>query len=50
MVAADQGDAIGVSDFQTKEEKEGFKGVETTVDEIAHEKVVGVGNVAADAE
>jgi hypothetical protein len=50
VVAADEGDAIRVADFEAKEEKEGFEGVEAPVHEIAHEEVVGVGYVAANSE
>ena len=50
MIAADEGDAVGVADFEAEEEQERFEGVEATVDEVAHEEVVGVRHVAANAE
>ena len=50
VVAADEGDAVGVADFEAEEEQEGFERVEAAVDEVAHEEVVGVRHVAADAE
>ena len=35
MVAADQGDAIGMANFKTEEEKEGLERVEAAVDKVA---------------
>jgi hypothetical protein len=35
VVAADECDAVGISDLEGKEEEESFDGVEATVDEIA---------------
>lgn len=50
MVAADQSDAIWIAHFQAQEKKERLERVEAAVDKIAHEEVVGVGNIAADSE
>lgn len=35
VVAADQGDAVWVSYFETEKKKERFEGVETTIDKVA---------------
>lgn len=35
VVAADQGYAVGVADFEAEEEEEGFKRVEAAVDKVA---------------
>ena len=50
MVAADEGDAVGVADFEAEEEEEAFEGVETAVDKVTHEEVVCIGDVTAYAE
>ena len=50
MVPSNQRNPIRVSHFQAEEEHEGFKGVEPPIDKVAHEEVVGVRDVAADAE
>lgn len=34
MVAANESYAIGVSNFKTEKQEEGFKGVEATVDKV----------------
>ena len=50
MVAADQGDAVGVADLEGQEEEEGLDGVVAPVDEVAEEEVVLVGTLAPDLE
>ena len=50
MVAADQGDAVGVADLEGQEEEEGLDGVVAPVDEVAEEQVVLVGTLAPDLE
>lgn len=50
VVTTDERHAVWVADFEAEEEEEGFKGVETAVDEVAHKEVIGVWDVAADAE
>jgi hypothetical protein len=35
VVASDEGDAVGVADFEAEEEKKCFEGVEAAVDEVA---------------
>ena len=50
MVPSDECDAVREADFEAEEQHEGFEGVETPVDEVAHEEVVCVGDVAAGAE
>ena len=50
VVAADERDAVGVAHFECEEQQECLDRVEPAVDEIAHEKVVGVGAVVADEE
>ncbi len=37
VISADEGDAIGVADFEGEEEEEGFDGVVAAVDEVAEE-------------
>ena len=50
MVAADEGDAVGIADFEAEEKQEGFERVKAAVDEVAHEEVVGIRHVATDSE
>lgn len=50
VVAADERDAVWVAHFEAEEEEEAFERVEAAVDEVAHEEVVCVGDVTADAE
>lgn len=49
MVASEDGDSMGVSNFERDEEGDGLDGVVATIDVIAHEEVVGVGSFAADS-
>lgn len=50
MIPPDQRHAIGIPNLETKKEEERFEGVESAVDKIAHEQVVGVWDVSAHAE
>lgn len=50
VVTADERHAVWVADFEAEEEEEGFEGVETAVDEVAHEEVIGVWDVAPNAK
>lgn len=66
MVAADEGNAIWVANLETQKEEERLERIEAAVDKVAlellvewpkrlrnvltHEQVVGVGNIATDAE
>lgn len=43
VIAADEGDPIGIPHFQCQEEQEGFDGVIAAVDEVSQEEVVFVG-------
>ena len=49
VVASEDGDSMGVSNFERDEEGDGLDGVVATIDVIAHEEVVGVGSFAADS-
>ena len=40
VVATNQGDAVGIADFEAEEEGEGFETKVTTVNEVAEEDVV----------
>jgi hypothetical protein len=35
MVPADEGNAIGVADFEAEKEEEGLEGVEAAIDKVA---------------
>ncbi len=50
VVATDETDARRILHLQQEKEEEGFNGVITAIDEVAHEDVVGVRNVATDTE
>ena len=50
VVAADEGDAVGVADFERQQQEERLHAVEAAVHKVAHEKVIGVGDVAAHFE
>jgi hypothetical protein len=43
VVSADQGDAIGIADFEAKKEEEGFERVEAAVDKVAYKELVMAG-------
>lgn len=49
VVASEDGDSMGVSNFERDEEGDGLDGVVATIDVIAHEEVVGVGSFATDS-
>jgi hypothetical protein len=38
VISADQGDAIGIADFEAEKEEEGFERVEAAVDKVAWRK------------
>ena len=50
MVASDESDTFWVSHLKGKEQKEGLYGVVATINEVAHEEVVGVGALASHLE
>mmetsp|Transcript_25081 Transcript_25081/g.45376 ORF Transcript_25081/g.45376 Transcript_25081/m.45376 type:complete len:216 (+) Transcript_25081:402-1049(+) len=50
VVAADEGDAIGIAYLQSEEEEEGFDAVVAAVDEVSEEEVVFVGTFTSDFE
>lgn len=50
VVPSDEGDPVRIADLEAEEQEEGLERVEASVDEIAHEKVVCVRKVAADAK
>mmetsp|Transcript_28437 Transcript_28437/g.82252 ORF Transcript_28437/g.82252 Transcript_28437/m.82252 type:complete len:203 (-) Transcript_28437:253-861(-) len=50
VVAADEGDAIGVADLEGQKEEEGLHGVVAPIDEVAKEQVILVGAFASDLE
>jgi hypothetical protein len=35
VISADQGDAIGIANFEAEEEEEGFERVEAAIDKVA---------------
>jgi hypothetical protein len=50
VVSAQNGDAVLVSTFESDEERDSLDRIVAAVDVIAHEEVVGVGALAADAK
>lgn len=50
MVAADERDAIGVADFEAEKEKERLQGIESAIDKITHEQIIGVRDISSDTE
>ena len=50
MVPSYQRDSIRVSDLEAEEEHEALEGIEAAIDKVAHEEVVGVGNIASHTE
>ena len=50
VVAAEDADAVAVPELERDEQGDGLDRVVAAVDVVAHEEVVGVGRVAADAE
>jgi hypothetical protein len=50
VVTADEGYPIWIPDFEAEEQEKGFERVEPPIDEVAHEEVIRVWNIAANAE
>ena len=50
VIAAYECYAVGVADFEAKEEEEAFEGVEPAVYKVAHEKIIRIGDITAHAE
>lgn len=50
VVSSDEGNSLGVSHFEGKEQQERFNGRITSVDEISHEEVVRVRALSSDLE
>jgi len=50
VVAADERDAIWVAHLQAQQQQERLERVEAAIHKVAHEQVVGLRHVAADAE
>ena len=50
MIASNQRYWFGVAHFKSEEQEESLHWVETTVDEISHEEIVGQRAVIADSE
>jgi hypothetical protein len=47
MVAAEEGDAVGVFDLETEEIFEGFNGMVAAIHEVADEDVAGLFNFSS---
>jgi len=47
VVAAKEGDAVGVADLQRQQQQKGLHTIQSTVDEIAKEEIVILGDGAA---
>jgi len=45
VVTPDQRDPVRVADLEHQEQQEGLHRVETSIDEVAHEEIIGVGDV-----
>ena len=50
MIPSYESDPVGVADFIGEKQQEGLDGVVSTVDEVAHEEVVGLWTEATDFE
>ena len=50
MVAADQSDALRIAHLKSKQQKESFNRVVSTIDEITHEEVVRIWALTTDLE
>ena len=50
VVAAEDGDSVGVAHLEGDEESDSLDRVVATIDVVAHEEVVGVGRLASDLE
>ena len=47
MVATEEGDAVGILDFEAEQVLEGFDGVVAAIYEVADEDVAGLVNLSA---
>ena len=50
VISSNQMDSIWVTDFESEEEKESFDAIKSSVHEISHEEVVGLGTLSAHFE
>jgi len=50
VVAPDEGNAVGEPDLQGQEEQEGLHAVETAINKVTHEQVVGLGALSTHIE
>ena len=50
MIASNKSDSFRVSNFQSKEKQKSFDWVVSSIDEIAHKKVVSIGAFSSDFE
>lgn len=50
MIPAEDGDAVSVPQLEGHEQRDGLDRVVPSVDVVAHEEVVGIWRVAADAK
>ena len=50
VVATEHCNTVWIADFESDEEEESFEGVETAIDVVAHEEVVGLRRVATNKE
>ena len=48
MIASNEGNAVGISDFEGQQEQERFHGVVSAVDEVAKKKVILIRAFASD--
>jgi hypothetical protein len=44
VIASDEGDAVGITDFERKEKEEGLDGVEATVDKVTYGRSADIHN------
>lgn len=50
VVSANQGDSVRIADLECQKQQKGLDAVESSINKIAHEEIVGVGHIAADFE
>lgn len=50
MIASDESDSVGITNFECQEKEESFHRIETTINEIAHEKIIGGWNISTNLE
>lgn len=50
MISTDEGDTVWIAHFEAEKQEERLKGIESAIDKIAHEEVVGIGDIASDSE